>query len=120
MRVSADVGGTFTDLVVEYDRRRVPPVQGADDAGGSCRGILDAVDRAAAARRTPVAVSSAAPTCSSTATTRATNAILTGSTARTALLTTEGHPDILVFREGGRTEPFNFTVPYPSPTSRER
>ena len=37
MRVSADVGGTFTDLVVEFDRRRVPPVQGTDHAGGSCR-----------------------------------------------------------------------------------
>ena len=48
-------------------------------------------------------------------TTRAINAILTGGTARTAFLTTEGHPDILVFREGGRTEPFNFTVPYPEP-----
>ena len=48
-------------------------------------------------------------------TTRAINAILTGSTARTAFLTTAGHPDILVIREGGRIEPFNFTVPYPEP-----
>ena len=48
-------------------------------------------------------------------TTRATNAILTNSTAKTAFLTTQGHPDILVFREGGRSEPFNFTRPYPEP-----
>ena len=46
-------------------------------------------------------------------TTRAINAILTGSTARTAFLTTEGHPDILLIREGGRIEPFNFTVALP-------
>ena len=26
----------------------------------------------------------------------------------------QGHPDILVIREGGRSEPFNFTVPYPA------
>ena len=48
-------------------------------------------------------------------TTHAINAIVTGSTARTAFLTTEGHPDSLVFREGGRMEPFNFTVPYTEP-----
>jgi N-methylhydantoinase A len=48
-------------------------------------------------------------------TTRAINAILTGAVARTALLTTQGHREILVIREGGRIEPFNFTVPYPEP-----
>jgi N-methylhydantoinase A/oxoprolinase/acetone carboxylase beta subunit len=48
-------------------------------------------------------------------TTRAINAILTGTTARTAFLTTAGHPDILVLREGGRLDPFDFTVPFPEP-----
>ncbi|MEK9662232.1 MAG: hydantoinase/oxoprolinase family protein, partial [Alphaproteobacteria bacterium] len=48
-------------------------------------------------------------------TTHAINAIITGNTAKTAFLTTAGHPDILVLREGGRIEPFNFTVPYPEP-----
>jgi len=48
-------------------------------------------------------------------TTHAINAIITGNTARTAFLTTAGHPDILVLREGGRIEPFNFVAPYPDP-----
>src|SRR5262249_14923273 len=48
-------------------------------------------------------------------TTRATNAILTGSTARTAFLTTEGHPDTLVLREGGKLNPFDFRHSYPGP-----
>jgi N-methylhydantoinase A len=48
-------------------------------------------------------------------TTHAINAILTGNTARTALLVTRGHPDILVFREGGRSDVFDFSVPYPEP-----
>ncbi len=48
-------------------------------------------------------------------TTRAIDAIPTGNAARTALLTTAGHRDVLVIREGGRIEPFNFTVPYPDP-----
>src|SRR6202035_6058334 len=48
-------------------------------------------------------------------TTRATNAILTGGTARTAFLTTEGHPDTLVLREGGKLNPFDFRHTYPAP-----
>jgi N-methylhydantoinase A len=48
-------------------------------------------------------------------TTHAINAIVTKRTARTALLVTRGHPDILVLREGGRLEPFNHEVPYPEP-----
>ena len=48
-------------------------------------------------------------------TTHAINAIITGKTAKTALLTTKGHPDILVFREGGREDPFNTTLAYPKP-----
>ncbi len=48
-------------------------------------------------------------------TTRAINAILTNTTARTALLCTRGHPDMLLLREGGRTEPFNWSYGYPDP-----
>ena len=48
-------------------------------------------------------------------TTRATNAILEGRTARTGVLVTEGFPDILVRREGGKLNPFDFDEPYPAP-----
>ncbi len=48
-------------------------------------------------------------------TTHAINAIITGNVARTALLVTQGHRDILVLREGGRVEPFNHSVPFPKP-----
>ena len=48
-------------------------------------------------------------------TTRAINAILTGSTARTAFLATEGHRDILLLREGGRLDPYDNTQPFPRP-----
>jgi N-methylhydantoinase A len=46
-------------------------------------------------------------------TTHAINAIVTHRVARTALLVTEGHPDILLLREGGREQPFNHAVRYP-------
>src|SRR5206468_9285036 len=48
-------------------------------------------------------------------TTRATNAIVEGKTARTAFFTTEGFPDVLLLREGGKLEPFRqleYNPPY--------
>jgi N-methylhydantoinase A len=49
------------------------------------------------------------------ATTYAINAIVTARTGRCAFLTTEGHPDILLFREGGRDVAFDFSRSYPEP-----
>ena len=49
------------------------------------------------------------------ATTRATNAIIEGKTARTAFLTTHGFRDTLLLREGGRPNAYDFTIPYPDP-----
>ena len=41
---------------------------------------------------------------------------MTGNTARTALLCTAGHPDVLLFREGGgRTTLFDYAQEYPAP-----
>jgi len=115
MRFAVDTGGTFTDLVVENDQGEIrmykasttpsDPIAGvlatlqlaADDLGISQKDLLGQGDMLIHG------------------TTHAINAIITGNTARTAFLTTLGHRDILVFREGGRTEPFNFTVAYPEP-----
>jgi N-methylhydantoinase A len=115
LRFAVDTGGTFTDLMVSdhegalsmHKAPTVPadPIAGvidclkvaADAAGQSLRDYL---------RNGDVLVHG---------TTHAINAIVTGTTARTAFLTTAGHPDVLVLREGGRMEPFNFTIPYPEP-----
>ena len=115
MRLACDTGGTFTDLVVEADGelRMYKASTTPDDP------VARRARRAGAGRRRTTAWRSrdflARGETFIHGTTRAINAILTGSTARTAFLTTEGHPDILVIREGGRIEPFNFTVPYPEP-----
>ena len=115
MRVSADVGGTFTDLVVESADGVFHLFKAPTTPADPVAGILDAVDRAAAAQAMTRSRFLGAVDMFIHATTRSTNAILTNSTARTAMLTTAGHPDILVYREGGRNEPFNYTVPYPDP-----
>jgi N-methylhydantoinase A len=48
-------------------------------------------------------------------TTRATNAVVTKATARTAFLTTTGFRDILVLKEGGKHGPHDYSYDYPQP-----
>lgn len=114
--IATDMGGTFTDLVLE-DRHtdRVHVVKSPTVLDDPIRGILDAVDLAAAAAGVTRPELLAGTGTFVHGTTRALNAILTGTTARTAFLTTRGHPDVLLFREGGRVDPFDFTRRYPAP-----
>ncbi|HKR98877.1 MAG TPA: hydantoinase/oxoprolinase family protein [Candidatus Dormibacteraeota bacterium] len=113
MKVTCDVGGTFTDVVVSDDVGRMHIGKRLTTPHDLIEGLLSALDPAAAGfgltvrevlERTDLFVYS---------TTQATNAILEGRTARTALLCTEGFPDVLVRREGGSMHPYDFRRPYP-------
>jgi N-methylhydantoinase A len=116
LRLATDMGGTFTDLVAD-DGAGAPATlhKAPTTPEDPVRGVLAAVDVAAAARGTDRRGLLAATDVFVHATTRALNAMLTGRTARTALLTTAGHPDVLLFREGGRSDPFDLSIPYPEP-----
>jgi N-methylhydantoinase A len=116
LRFGVDTGGTFTDLVIEglpgglrfFKRPTTPadPVQG----------LLDVIAAAAADLGTDAATLLARGEMFIHGTTRATNAIVEGATARTALLTTDGHRDVLLLREGGgRIAPMDYTQHYPDP-----
>jgi N-methylhydantoinase A len=115
MRFAVDTGGTFTDLLVEDDRERVRMFKAPTTPADPVTGIMDAVAIAAESMARSVEDLLAAGEMFIHGTTHAINAVITGNTARTAFLTTAGHPDVLVFREGGRIEPFNFAVPFPEP-----
>ncbi len=115
MRFATDTGGTFTDLVVEDDDGRVTMYKASTVPSDPVAGVLAALTLAAKDRRLSLADLLARGDTFIHGTTHAINAIITGRTAKTALIVTEGHRDILTFREGGRIEPFNHTVPYPKP-----
>ncbi|TAN55564.1 MAG: hydantoinase/oxoprolinase family protein, partial [Betaproteobacteria bacterium] len=115
MRFAVDTGGTFTDLVLEDARGRVHMFKAPTTPADPVEGILAAVQAAAAGLGTTARDLLRQGELFIHGTTHAINAIITGSTARTAFLTTQGHCDILVIREGGRIEPFNFLVPFPKP-----
>ena len=115
MRIAVDTGGTFTDLIIEDGAGRLKVFKAATTPDDPSIGIFNALRDAA--EDAALSVNSLLLSTENFvhATTRAINAVLTGSTARTAFLTTEGHRDILLFREGGRIEIFNFSVEYPDP-----
>jgi N-methylhydantoinase A len=115
MRFAVDTGGTFTDLIVEDDDGGLHMFKAATTPDDPIRGVLDSLQVAADGMGMELGDLLAKGSLFIHGTTHAINAIVTGNTAKTAFLTTEGHRDILVFREGGRMEPFNFTVPYPEP-----
>jgi N-methylhydantoinase A len=115
MRFAVDTGGTFTDLLVEDDDGRLNMFKAPTTPDDPVRGVLDSLSRAADHFGIPLGTMLGRGNLFIHGTTHAINAIVTGNTAKTAFLTTEGHRDILVLREGGRMEPFNFTVPYPDP-----
>jgi N-methylhydantoinase A len=115
MRFATDTGGTFTDLIVEDDAGHLHLFKAPTVPNEPVRGVLAAFDVAAKFFGLARADLLAKGSTFIHGTTHAVNAIITKTTARTALLITQGHPDILVLREGGRIEPFNHAAAYPDP-----
>jgi len=115
MRLATDTGGTFTDLIVEFDDGSIELFKASTTPRDPVKGVLDALELAARHHREALERFLSRAHTFIHGTTHAINAIITGETARTALLVTEGHRDILTLREGGRSQPFNHTEPYPEP-----
>jgi N-methylhydantoinase A len=113
--ITIDTGGTFTDLVLADAASIRGLYKSPTTPDDPISGILDALEQAAEGEERSVERLLADTQAVVYATTHATNAILEGRTARTAFLTTEGHRDILLYREGGKQNPFDLTQPYPRP-----
>ena len=110
-RVGIDTGGTYTDLVAVRgaDRRisKVPSTPPDYD-----RGVIEAIE---AAGIVPADIELLAH-----GTTVATNAVITGSGAPTALLTTAGFRDVLQLGRHNRGEPFDILWDPPEPLVARR
>jgi len=114
MRIACDVGGTFTDLLVE-DAGRLRMYKTSTIPADPVEGIIAALDLAATdvGQSTDRFLGRASTFIHGT--TRAINAILTGSVARTALLTTEGHPTYSSFARAAGSSPSIFPCLIPNP-----
>ena len=110
IRLSVDIGGTFTDVVLDTGRGLVTTkvlTTYADPALGVMQGIDEVL----------VASGTAASDIDLVlhGTTLATNALIERRGAHTALLTTEGHRDIIEMAFENRFEQYDVNIDRPSP-----
>jgi N-methylhydantoinase A len=115
IRCAIDTGGTFTDLAVEDAGGAVAIYKCPTTPADPVEGVINVLRIAADARAMTLSRLLSDVDILIHGTTRSTNAVLTGTTARTALLSTLGHRDLLLLREGGRTRPFDWEREYPEP-----
>ena len=114
-RITVDTGGTFTDVVVADNAGRFVIGKSLTTPERIYVGLQAALASAAESIGLELAEVLARADIFIYGTTRATNAIVTGSIAKTAFLTTYGFPDVLVLREGGKFDPHDFSTPFPKP-----
>jgi N-methylhydantoinase A len=114
-RITVDTGGTFTDVVVSDGQGGLHVGKAPTTPARAFDGVSEALAVIARQLETDVEALLRETSLFIYSTTRATNAILEGKTAKTAFLTTEGFADTLVLREGGKLEPFNLSMPYGAP-----
>jgi N-methylhydantoinase A len=115
-RIAVDTGGTFSDVVVTSDESRELWVNKALTTSERVfTGMAEALTVTAGQLGLSLHDLLAQTAIFTYGTTFSTNAIITRDTARTAFLTTAGHPDTLVLREGGKHNPFDFRGHYPEP-----
>jgi N-methylhydantoinase A len=114
-RISVDTGGTFTDVVVADARG----IRSIGKALTTPQRIFDGMRAAIDVAAEEIGLSGADLLNQSDmliyGTTRATNAVVTKSTAKTAFLTTRGFRDVLVLKEGGKYDPHDYSYDYPPP-----
>jgi N-methylhydantoinase A len=114
-RISIDTGGTFTDVVVSDEDGWLRIGKALTTRERAFRAISEGLAQISPELGLGVEELLAQTDVLTYGTTRATNAIVEGTTARTAYFTTEGFPDVLLLREGGKLDPFGqqaYSPPY--------
>ncbi len=117
LRVSVDIGGTFTDMVVTDPEGNVAMYKSPSTPGQLGQGVMDCFRKAAKERRLPLDDLLKSVDTLIHGTTATTNALLTRTGAKTGILTTEGFRDIIELRRGMRVgvSPYNLKVAFPRP-----
>ena len=114
-RIGIDVGGTFTDIVAVSDTGTVTFSKAASTPNDPSIGVMNAVERLA----DELGINSETLLSKTESivhgTTVATNALLERKGAKTGLLTTLGHRDVLEMREGLKDDRYNMRLPAPAP-----
>jgi N-methylhydantoinase A len=113
--LAVDIGGTFTDVYVRDEGCETAAFKSPTTPDDLSVGLLEAIEKAARAHGCSTAEFLSNTSRLVHGTTASTNAILEDKTSKTALLCTEGFRDTLLFREGGKDDPYDWEVDYPEP-----
>lgn len=114
-RIGVDVGGTFTDLVVEQDGGAIAVFKVPSVPADPSRGVLDAVHAAAAGLNVTVGQLLADCRWFVHGSTVATNTVLERKGAKVGMLCTHGFRDSLEIRRGIRENPWDHRTPFAEP-----
>ncbi len=114
--IGADVGGTFTDVVLEQHDGSFVSTKVLTTHGGPEQGILDGIE--ALATEHGVDLTQVEQIIHGT--TLATNALIERRGARTALVTTDGFRDVIETRTESRFEQYDLNIVLPSPLIERR
>lgn len=114
-RIGIDIGGTFTDLVAVDDTGRVVIAKSSSTPHDPSEGLVAGLTALAAELGLGRAELLADTERIVHGTTVATNALLEGKGARVALLTTEGHRDVIEMREGMKDDRYRVRMAPPVP-----
>ena len=114
-RIAVDTGGTFTDVVIADEAGRLIVGKALTTTERTFEGFREALANAGEIAGIAYERLLAETEMLIYGTTRSTNSIIEGKVAKTALLTTEGFPDTLLYRHGGKREPLNLAMEFPPP-----
>jgi N-methylhydantoinase A len=114
-KIGVDVGGTFTDFLMTDQKGRASVFKILSTPEDPSVAVMKGFSAMAEACATDVTSFLGRVEIIVHGTTVTTNAVLTGNTAKTGLLTTRGFRDALQMRRGIREEPYNNRYLPPSP-----
>ncbi|MBX6744721.1 MAG: hydantoinase/oxoprolinase family protein, partial [Acetobacteraceae bacterium] len=114
-RIGIDVGGTFTDVVGIAPDGTQTLAKAASTPADQSEGVIAGLQNLAAALQLPLAELLKQTERIVHGTTVATNALLERKGAKLAMLTTEGHRDVIEMREGLKPERYDLRLPPPDP-----
>src|SRR3982075_1232207 len=113
--IGIDVGGTYTDLVAIDETGKAVFAKSPSTPSDQSVGVMAGLDELARRLRLTRAEMLAATDRVVHGTTVATNALLERKGAHVALLTTEGHRDVVEMREGLKGDRYDLRSPPPEP-----
>jgi len=115
LRISTDIGGTFTDLVCVDENGELNVAKVLTTSGDFVEGIFNTL--ALLAEQYRITARDVLEQCDTFihGSTVATNAMIGRTTAKIGLILTKGHRDILTLREGGKENAFDLRIDYPEP-----